>query len=210
MNFKSSNMSYMSGSVTPSTSKLLLKMRKLLGGKAQICYAGGPCFLNNFHSRKTYAARQADFAQTNGFKAFSGIRQKNPLIQSQYPANFWFFLQTERISRPNAVKVIPPRLLLALWRTVTARVPVLRPDSERCTMERVSRLVGPMCNRGISLQIRRYCQGRKVCRLKSGGFAPSRRGDIVRQSRASNRKHSKKLGNITLTFLAYYLIFFPL
>ena len=91
MNFKSSNMSYMSGSVTPSTSKLLLKMRKLLGGKAQICYAGGPCFLNNFHSRKTYAARQADFAQTNGFKAFSGIRQKNPLIQSQYPANFWFF-----------------------------------------------------------------------------------------------------------------------
>lgn len=84
-------MSYMSGSVTPSTSKLLLKMRKLLGGKAQICYAGGPCFLNNFHSRKTYAARQADFAQTNGFKAFSGIRQKNPLIQSQYPANFWFF-----------------------------------------------------------------------------------------------------------------------
>ena len=47
--------------------------------------------MNNFHSRKTYAARQADFAQTNGFKAFSGIRQKNPLIQSQYPANFWFF-----------------------------------------------------------------------------------------------------------------------
>lgn len=26
-----------------------------------------------------------------------------------------FFLQTERISRPNAVKVIPPRLLLAPW-----------------------------------------------------------------------------------------------
>ena len=121
-----------------------------------------------------------------------------------------FFLQTERISRPNAVKVIPPRLLLALWRTVTARVPVLRPDSERCTMERVSRLVGPMCNRGISLQIRRYCQGRKVCRLKSGRLCAIQTGDIARQSRASNRKHSKKLGNITLTFLAYYLIFFPL
>lgn len=37
--------------LTPSTSKLLLKMRKLLGGKAQICYAGGPCFLNNFFQK---------------------------------------------------------------------------------------------------------------------------------------------------------------
>ncbi|RHB54701.1 hypothetical protein DW877_21905, partial [[Clostridium] symbiosum] len=55
----------------------------LLGGKAQICYAGGPCFLNNFF-RKTYAARQVDFAQTNGFKVFLDISQGNPLIQSQY------------------------------------------------------------------------------------------------------------------------------
>lgn len=43
-----------------------------MGGKARIYYAGAPCFQNNFflHSRKTYAARHADFAQTNGFKAF--------------------------------------------------------------------------------------------------------------------------------------------
>ena len=108
MNFKSSNMSYMSGSVTPSTSKLLLKMRKLLGGKAQICYAGGPCFLNNFHSRKTYAARQADFAQTNGFKAFSGIRQKNPLIHRNTRQISGFFLQN-RADIPSVCRqVIPP------------------------------------------------------------------------------------------------------
>ncbi|MEW4412345.1 hypothetical protein [Clostridium sp. AN503] len=72
---------------------MLLKMRKLPGGKARICYAGGLCFLNNFflYSQKTYAARQADFAQTIGFKAFSGIKQGNPLIQSQYPADFRIF-----------------------------------------------------------------------------------------------------------------------
>ena len=49
--------------------------------------------MNNFflHSRKTYAARQADFAQTNGFKAFPGIWKGNPLIQSQYLADFRLF-----------------------------------------------------------------------------------------------------------------------
>ena len=44
----------------PTPLKLPLKMRKLPGGKAQICYAGCPCFLNNFflHIRKTYATSQ--------------------------------------------------------------------------------------------------------------------------------------------------------
>lgn len=52
-----------------------------------------PVFLNNFflHSRKTYAARESDFAQTNGFKAFSGIRQGHPLIPSQSSADFRVF-----------------------------------------------------------------------------------------------------------------------
>ncbi len=56
--------------------------------------------------------------------------------------------------------------LLALLRTVTAGVPVLRPCSERCTMKQVFWLVEPMWNRGISPQINQYDQGRKVCRLK--------------------------------------------
>ncbi|XBX03636.1 hypothetical protein QMP26_24205 [Enterocloster clostridioformis] len=62
--------------------------------------------MNNFflHSRKTYAARQADFAQTNGFKAFSGIRQGNPLIQSQSPAALRLFYKTEWIFLPYGVK----------------------------------------------------------------------------------------------------------
>ena len=33
----------------------------------------------------------ADSAQTNGFKAFPGIRQGNPLIQSRYQADYWLF-----------------------------------------------------------------------------------------------------------------------
>ena len=72
--------------------------------------------MNNFflHSRKTYAARQADFAQTNGFKAFPGIRLGNPLIQSRYPSDFRFFYKAERISLPYAVKRFLSRLLLAL------------------------------------------------------------------------------------------------
>lgn len=100
----------------PCTSKTLLKMRKLPGDKARICYAGGPCFLNNFFlpSRKTYAARQADFAQTNSYKAFPGIRQGNLLIQSQYPADFRIFLQNRADIPAECRQVIPPRLLLAL------------------------------------------------------------------------------------------------
>lgn len=53
----------------------------------------------------------------------------------------------------------------------------------RCTIERVFRLVGPIWNRGISLQIRRYCQGRKVCWLKFGWHYVTQTMDIVRQIR---------------------------
>ena len=55
---------------------------------------------------------------------------------------------------------------LALWRTVTAYVPVLSPCSERYTIKQVFWLVELMWNRGISPQITQYSQGRKVCRLK--------------------------------------------
>ena len=80
MNYKRSNMSYMGGAAAPSFSsvpysaiqtplKLPLKMGKLPGGKAQICYARCPCFLNNFflHSRNTYAARPRCFRQNQRF-----------------------------------------------------------------------------------------------------------------------------------------------
>ena len=45
----------------PSASKPPLKMKKLPGEKAQICYAGYPCFLNTFflHFKKTYATSQS-------------------------------------------------------------------------------------------------------------------------------------------------------
>ena len=71
MNFKRLNMSYMGGAAAssfssipysaPSASKPPLKIRKLLGKKARICYAGCPCFLNTFflHFRKTYATSQS-------------------------------------------------------------------------------------------------------------------------------------------------------
>lgn len=130
---------------------------------------------------------KADFAQTNGFKAFPGTRQANPLIQSKYPADFRFFptKQSGYSCRMPSSDSSPP--LLALWRTVTARVPVLSPVSERCTMQWVFRLVEPMWNSGISLPIRRYRQGRKVCRLK--GLCRQRRHkprNTHRQSRWVN------------------------
>ena len=96
--------------LAPSASKILLKMRKLPGGKARNCYAGCPCFLNNFflHSRKTYATRRADFTQTNGFKAFPDIRQGNPLIQSQSLADFRILLQNRADIPAICRQVIPP------------------------------------------------------------------------------------------------------
>ncbi len=76
----------------PGVSKILLKIRKLPGGKARICYAGNPSFLNNFFiPEKLMPPDKANLAQTNGFKAFPGIRLGNPLIQSQSPADFRVF-----------------------------------------------------------------------------------------------------------------------
>jgi len=45
----------------PSASKPPLRMKKLLGETAQMCYAGSPCFLNIFflHFKKTYAMSQS-------------------------------------------------------------------------------------------------------------------------------------------------------
>ena len=42
-------------------SKPPLRMKKLLGETAQMCYAGSPCFLNIFflHFKKTYAMSQS-------------------------------------------------------------------------------------------------------------------------------------------------------
>lgn len=104
-------------------------MRKLPGGKVRNCYAGDPCFLNNsfLHSRKTYAARQAEFAQTNGFKSFPGIRQGNPLIQSQCPADFRLFpaKQSGYTCRIPSSDSSPPSLDPVTHRD--RRVPVLRP-----------------------------------------------------------------------------------
>ena len=58
MNFRRSNISYIGGVAAsrfsdipysaPSASKPPLRMKKLLGEKAQTCYAGYPCFLNTF------------------------------------------------------------------------------------------------------------------------------------------------------------------
>lgn len=54
----------------------------------------------------------ADFAQTNGFKAFPGIWQGNPLIQSQYPAYFWLYptKQNEDSCRMPSSDSSPPSL----------------------------------------------------------------------------------------------------
>ena len=127
----------------------------------------------------------ADLAQANGFKAFPGIRQGDSLIQSRYQADYQLFptKQSGYPCRMPSSDSSPPSLS-----PVTRRVgcvPVLRPGSERCTMKQVSRLIGPMWNKGIFLQIRRYCQGRKVRRLKAGWLNATQTGDIARQSRAS-------------------------
>ena len=128
---------------------------------------------------------KAGSAQTNGFKAFPGIRQGNPLIQSRYPADFRLFptKQSGYPCRMPSSDSSPPSLSPVTRRV--GRVPVLRPGSERCTMKQVSRLIGPMWNKGIFLQIRRYCQGRKVRWLKSGWLEATQTRDIARQSRAS-------------------------
>ena len=79
MNFRRSNISYIGGVAAsrfsdipysaPSASKPPLKMKKLPGEKAQICYAGCPYFLNTFflHFRKTYATSQSWFHQNHRF-----------------------------------------------------------------------------------------------------------------------------------------------
>ena len=101
-------------------------------------------------------------------------------VLRRFPASgrgiLWFNHNIQRIpgfSVQNRVdipilcqQVAPARHLLALWRTVTACVPVLSPCSERYTMKQVFWFVEPMWNRGTSTQISQYNQGRKVCRLK--------------------------------------------
>ena len=86
---------------------------------------------------------KADFTKTNGFKAFSGFWQGNPLIQPQYSAD--------------------SRLFRAKQGGYTNPMPTSGSSS---TSKQVFWLVEPMWNRGISPQINQYDQGRKVCRLK--------------------------------------------
>ena len=154
MNFKGSNVSHVGGSAVPSFSSVFchptplnlpLKMRKLSCGKAQICYAGGPRFLNNFFWYFRYT-----------------------LIQPQYTADSRLFVQNGVDIPILFQQAAPARHLLTLWRTVTTCVPVLRPNSEDGTIKQVFWLVGPIWNKGISPQISQYGQGRKVCRLKAG------------------------------------------
>ena len=73
----------------PGISKASLKTWNSLGGKAGICYAGCPCFLNTFSciSEKLMPRAKADFTKTNSFKAFSSFWQEIPLIQPQYSAD---------------------------------------------------------------------------------------------------------------------------
>ena len=104
---------------------------------------------------------KADFTKANGFKAFSGFWQGNPLIQPQYSAYSRLFVQNKVDIPIPCQQAALAHHLLALLRTVTADVPVLGPCSERCTMKQVFRLVEPMWNRGISPQINQYGQGQK-------------------------------------------------
>ena len=87
---------------------------------------------------------KADFAQTNGLKAFPGILLGNPLIQSQSTAALRLFLQNRADIPAVCRQVIPPPPYLSPVTHRDRRVPVLSPGLERCTMERVFRLVGPM------------------------------------------------------------------
>ena len=101
---------------------------------------------------------KADFTKTNGFKAFSGFWQGNPLIQPQYSAD-------SRLFRAKQTNPMPT-------------------SGSSSTSKQVFWLVEPMWNRGISPQINQYDQGRKVCRLKTRWLYATRPEDIARQSRS--------------------------
>lgn len=94
-----------------------------------------------------------------------------------------FFLQSKRIFLPYTVKWFLPRLLLALWRTVTARVPVLRPSSEDVPW---SGYVGPLGRCGTEAFLSKSADIAKVEKcagLKFGWHYATQTRDIVRQSR---------------------------
>ena len=142
----------------PMPLKLPLKMRKLQGAKVRIVMLDALVFWILFSciSEKLMPRAKADFTKNNGFKAFSGFWQGNPLIQPQYSADSRLFRAKQGGYPILCQQVAPARHLLVLWRTVTACVPVLSPCSERYTMKQVFWFVEPMWNRGISSQIGQY------------------------------------------------------
>jgi len=71
---------------------------------------------------------KADFTKNNGFKAFSGFWQGNPLIQPQYTADSQIF-RAKQGGYPNPVPTSVSSL--PSLSTVTACVPVLSPCSEK-------------------------------------------------------------------------------
>ena len=129
----------------PGVSKILLKIRKLPGGKARICYAGNPSFLNNFFiPEKLMPPDKANLAQTNGFKAFPGFWQGKPLIQSGSISEYHLFTEKQSSFPSEHRYPISTRNSLT---PVTHRDHPCCPFPAgigRCTMSQVYRLVGSM------------------------------------------------------------------
>ena len=117
---------------------------------------------------KLMLSDKADFAQTKGFKVFPGIKQGNPLIKSQYPADSRVFPRKQSgypCRMPSSDSSLPSVSTVAHrdrpCAGFKARLGKMYHGAGISALE-------PMCNRGISLQIRRYYQGQNVCWLKSG------------------------------------------
>ena len=114
MNFRRSNMSYMGGAAASSFSGIPYSAPVLLNHrwKWENCRVKKPKFvmldapvfwiLFSCISKKLMPRAKADFTKTNGFKAFSGFWQGNPLIQPQYSADSRIF-RAKQGGYPNPV-----------------------------------------------------------------------------------------------------------
>ena len=129
---------------------------------------------------------KADFTKNNGFKAFSGFWQGNPLIQPQYSADSRLF-RAKQGGYPNPMPTsgsCPPFLSPVTQRDSLCAG--FKPLLGKIYHETVIRTYWDNVETSNFPKISPNSQGRKVCRLKVRWLYATRPEDVARQSRTNN------------------------